>query len=295
MRRAQAVVLTLALAVIPTACDASSNKSSTGAGSSGTASASSASAPEQGSGGTSTAATTATAADASALNSAVLSAAKDRRTVKVRMTGTGENVTTDGAGVLRYTDTGVEMSFRMKTPGAGGEVSMIVLGDGAYLKMPSDQRLGAKPWLKIGKSGDDPVSKLFGSLIDTARNSASVDAITEQAGQAGSIRSTAPDTVDGVTATRYELSVDVAKAADTVKDKMIKTGFRTMVEQGVKAVDTTLWVDGDNLPIKVVTEQPTLGAQGSTSRVRMTIRYSDWGAPVEITAPSPSEVGELGK
>lgn len=279
MRRIAAVALSFALAIGVVACDSPKNNS--------------------GSGDTSSSASNGTAsrpvADVTELSSKMVAAANEAKSVRMTFESSGGESPANGSGVMRYTPNGPELSVDMKSPDGADQVSMIMLGDDAYLKMPEGTTTSGKPWIKVSRNGTDPMSKLFITIIDAAKKSSGVDASAKLIGDAGSITDTRTEKVDGADATRYAISIDLAKASGATEDEMLKTGYQTLIAAGVKTIDYVVWVNDRDLPVKLTMDQVIPNAEGKTTSMRMTATYSDWGKPVTITAPDPAQIGELGK
>lgn len=182
----------------------------------------------------------------------------------------------------------------MAVPSLGNMETVLVNGT-MYVKLPSGLAgaLGetGKPWTKFDLGGDDPLSQSLGSTADLA-GQADPTQLLQQIAAAGTITKVTHDTVNGVPATHYQITVDVAKMAAGKSGDAFEQ--QELEQLGVGTLPFDIWVDADNLPLRIVTH--IAYSELTTDRpeqVTMTIDYSDWGKQVTITAPPASQVGSL--
>jgi hypothetical protein len=83
---------------------------------------------------------------------------------------------------------------------------------------------------------------------------------------------------------KYSVYVDIARAADRQTNQRRKQILQGHLELGETSADITLWVDTGNRPLRVSTRS---GEPPSITTVD--IRYRNWGKPVSIGPPPPSE------
>jgi hypothetical protein len=190
-------------------------------------------------------------------------------------TAAGQTVTITGQGQLDSSQQAV--SLDLTTTGAGTDaltLSQVVVGDTAYLKgvpgQPADQWLSMSlDQFGASGSGSDPSAQL-GLLSDVA------DDVTE----AGT------EDVNGVEATKYTGTIDLAKAADAAEaDGADGAALREQYTAlGLTAVPFEVYVDEDGLPVRMVT---TISAavEGQDLESATTVDFSDWGSDVSIVAP----------
>jgi hypothetical protein len=166
---------------------------------------------------------------------------------------------TRGEGVYR-TSPQFAADFTMTMP--DGPTHLIVLDKAIYLQRQ------AKPWARYS-AGSAELAESMTAQADIGRQLARMQA-------AGTITGTASEYIDGRRTTRYSIDVDVAKLAGVERDSVVQGGLRELRKQGVTRIPYQLWLDDENLPVKVVVTLP-----GQTS----TVRYTKWGEPIEVTAP----------
>ena len=99
---------------------------------------------------------------------------------------------------------------------------------------------------------------------------------------AGTITSTSEDSLEGRPATRYTIEVDVTRLADAEPDAVLKAGLKSLRDKGITKLPYTLWVDRENLPLRINVDGPA----------SVTTTYTRWGEPVEVVAPPADQVTE---
>lgn len=282
MRRIAAIALSFALATGAVACD--SPKNNTGSGPGVSSSAASDTAPRP-------------VADVRELTTKIIAATNQVSSAKVAFESSGDSSTDNGngsgSGVLRYTPNGPEMSIDIKSSDGPTESSMILLGGDAYIKLPPGTLPGGKSWIKISRTGNDPMSKMFASMIDMMKQTGSIEHSVKLIGDAGSITASQAERIDGTDAVRYAIAIDLDKASASTTDQTLKTAYKTLTSAGVKTFEYLLWVNNRDLPVKMMMDQHIPTPDGKTTTMKMSMTYSDWGKPVTITAPPANEIGTL--
>ncbi|MEU8796089.1 hypothetical protein [Spirillospora sp. NPDC048819] len=174
----------------------------------------------------------------------------------------------------------------------GGE--QILLGSNIYIKLPSLPGGGGssgKPWIKmsldeIGKKAGVNFDKLLqqSQQMDPVQNTKLLTASKDA-------REVGKENVDGVETTHYTGTYRIEDAVAKLppeSQEMYRTG---MAQTGMENMHFDLWVDDQQLPRKVA-----LKSQGTAvGALNMTIKYHDFGKPVQITAPPESQVTDFGE
>ena len=163
-----------------------------------------------------------------------------------------------GDGEVEYGD---ELAARLTMPNpAGGDAKqeMLLIGDTMYMGM-GDQYMS----MSLDAIRGQGVPDLSANLDPKIQKKAFEDALTDfkQSGE--------PETLDGVEATPYVITLDPKKAPET---------FGTATTE---PLTFTYFVGPDNLPRKMV-----YGDENGD----FVATYSDWGEPVDIEAPPADKV-----
>lgn len=274
MRRIAASVAALALAVSLSACSDDSNGNAQGGGSGGGA--------------------TDAATNLVALAKQVGDQTDESSTAHMKFTGDAGQMKITGEGDMQLGGADPAIAMDMDT-GETGKMSMVLLDGVLYMKLPTELSQGDKPWIKIdSKDKSNPLAQILSSVVDQMRQNADPRASLEQFQEAGEITSSSKEELNGEQTTHYKITVDVQKLADSETDKTLKQAMEAAIESGLKDFPVELWVNGDNLPMRMKIQMPTADpTSGQSVPVNVQVDYSKWGEPVDIQAPPADQVGEL--
>ncbi|HEX4357008.1 MAG TPA: hypothetical protein VH141_05780 [Pseudonocardia sp.] len=234
---------------------------------------------------------------AAELGSAVAARQQTDRTARVTLAGelTGQPGSDfHGVGVVRLDDAGPSMQFAQQVgrgAAAPAEVNLVIVPDAAFLKPPADMPLPPrKTWLQVGPSARDPFVRGFTPMVDSLRATVQPGQLITRYGDAVSITGSAEEPLAGVQAVRYDLRVDLAKAAALGVDPVTGQPARrpaTGRPAAQASQDFTLWVDHENRPLRTVVNRPNPAAPGTFT---LDAQYRDWGKPVKVGPPTPDQV-----
>jgi hypothetical protein len=243
-------------------------------------------AADQGGNGGSTGDTPANSLQLLAENMAKQSTEKSSTHMVFRADAAG--VTVEGEGDVRL---GAQpaMDVTLTLPGQGS-MDMRLVDNVAYVKLPQEVEPG-KPWVKIDANGTDPISQALGDSLEQMKTNGDPSKMIQQLKDAGQITAQKSEELNGEQTTHYSITVDVAKAANA-------SGMEEMLAEarkaGVSQIPLELWVNQENLPVRMSMEMPVKdpSSQASTT-VKVSVDYSDWGKPVDVAAPPAAEVAEI--
>jgi hypothetical protein len=194
-------------------------------------------------------------------------------------------------GDMKFAGTQSALHMTMTVPGAGA-MEMIVVSGNFYMKLPAGLSTSSKPWVKIDTTGNDALSKSLGSTADLADQTDPTQLI-DKIKSAGTITNTTHEQINGEDTTHYSINVDVKKMADNMASTDAEK--QALSQLGATTMPFDIWVDSDNLPVRIVTKIAYPSPSGGASQqVSMTANYTNWGQPVTVTAPPASQVGSLG-
>ncbi len=146
------------------------------------------------------------------------------------------------------------------------EVAYVMLPDGIFVRIPQGQAPQPdKPWLRIDP--DDPDNALARAMADVAVHIRDTADIRKALPDGARIVEKSEESVSGKQTVRYTAHATVSGQASVV----------------------TLWVDDQDLPVKSEVRTPVEGGEP----VQVVANYRDWGKPVDITPPTPDQLGEL--
>lgn len=160
------------------------------------------------------------------------------------------------------------------TMGSGEQAIETVTVDGFYfIKAPM---FGTdKPWLKI-----DPNAKTgFGALVGQMGGNQDPTSLSKAFAKVTKVEKGAEEDVDGVSATKYTVTIAGADLAETLKLPAEAAGFLP------KEINYDIWVDGDDRPVQMITKMAVQGQESTT-----TMKFTDYGADVDVEAPPADQV-----
>jgi hypothetical protein len=165
-----------------------------------------------------------------------------------------------------------------------------------YLKVPGGA--GAplphgKSWVAINAGTAGGIGSLFGPFGGQGSNSG--DLLSSLTAISTGVTKLGTATIRGVQVTGYRVSVDPAKAAARLPSAK-RAGFRDFVSiLGNGSIPVDVWVDGQNLVRQVRVTLHLPGGAGTPARAQFvqTTDFSDFGAPVHVTAPPAAQVASL--
>jgi hypothetical protein len=177
-----------------------------------------------------------------------------------------------GGAVKGSEDFQLGAGIRSSISASGMQLQLLEVGSVIYLKgFP-----GTTKWLKIDTKGSSPIAKAMSSAGDLSKSSDPSTLLLLLADAKASRVGT--ETVSGKATTHYHFVVPPSAYAKAMGSGVLANAIKD-------PVSLDLWVDSGHLP---VTATSTAKAAGRT--VTTKISYSDWGKPVNISAPPASEV-----
>jgi hypothetical protein len=239
--------------------------------------------------------------DAIQLASASKQGTEKSKSAKFSMEGSAAGQTISATGAMAFD--GANTKFSMTSTAAGETTEMRMVDKVMYIKLPADQQkqMGTdKSWAKISADGTDPVSQAMGSALSQSAEQSDPSKILDQVSKAGRIISSDQTQLNGEQVNHYKVELDIAKALDQFTGQ-IPAAAREQVNEKLKGKDlkipAELWLDKDNLPVQVTMDQgPMMQALGAPAGdAKFTMKYSDWGTQVDVTAPPADQVVDLGE
>lgn len=189
----------------------------------------------------------------------LISAMQKERTAKLQVEfGTSISATAD----VDYAPGGTEVAMTISV--GPQDLKVVLAGDAMYL-----QQTEGKKYLKITK--DDP---MLGSVLGKVASIGPKAALSGLKSGITKLDDRGTETVGGESLTHYVVVVDTARSKDTF-------GALTANAELPKTLTYDVYVDSDFLLREVKMD---IGGQKSVMKV------SDWGKPVTIKVPPPSQV-----
>jgi LppX_LprAFG lipoprotein len=196
--------------------------------------------------------------------------------MKMRMQGMpGRPITMSGDMSVGTSLADTAFDITMAIPGLGQDMSMILVDGVMYIS--AGQASGGKYFSLDLTDKSSPFGSMYRQIFEQA-NPASITQGLE--GAITDLEAVGNEEIDGTTTTQYRVTVDTQKALAKI------LGKNALPEGSLGAMPPTLtydiWVgDDDNLPRRIESDMMGMSAQ---------MNLSDWGKPVDIQAPPPSQV-----
>ncbi|MFC5184434.1 DUF6612 family protein [Actinomadura harenae] len=176
--------------------------------------------------------------------------------------------------------------------GGQGGMELIMVGHAVYMKSALFAQLThGKPWLKISSSELGAASgQNFDQLIEQQKQADPAEQ-TRMFTASKDVREVGKETVNGVETTHYRGTVSLQEIEAKLPAASRPQQMKSFQKLGLQSLAFDLWVDGKQLPAKVVVKSP----EGASTKMNTTVVYSGWNTPVTVTAPPASEVGPMPK
>jgi predicted small lipoprotein YifL len=208
------------------------------------------------------------------------------------MTMMGQKMSFGGTGAFDGGRNAAQMTVDLsKLPlpsGANGAATIVVTDGVMYMKMPflSSQLPGAKPWVKLDlRSAAKSAGIDLGSFgaVDPKQG-------LQQLLASGDVKKVGTETIDGVETTHYHAVIDIARAGKMPAQERRKLRQLLKGMNGRTPVDVWIGADG-----RVRRESTSFeyGAGLQSAQASMTMNFTDFGTPVDVTVPAADEVTDL--
>jgi LppX_LprAFG lipoprotein len=205
-------------------------------------------------------------------------AAEKAQTVKIKVSMSLLGAAITASGDLRFGDKTADASVTSSTP--IGPVQVIIVSGDVYTKGLAKGDPG-RPWTKNASGATE---------IGAALKKADPRQTLQMLSSIGTLKPVGTETINGVRATHYSVTVDLAKVAKQQPD--LAGLINNLIKQGVKVQDVQLWADSQKRPVRLVTSVQLPNPADPTKKITsaQTVDYTDWGAPVTIAAPPADQI-----
>ncbi len=163
----------------------------------------------------------------------------------------------------------------MDTGDLGGNFSMVLVDETLY--MNAGEMTDGK-FIEIDlRDESNPMGALYSQLAGQTDPAAITRALE---GAIENLETVGTEEIDGTTTTHYRVEVDARKAlSKTLGDAMPSGSLDSLP----KTMTYDIWVGEDDLPRRL--DYDMMGTS-------ITLDFTKWGEPVDIKAPSPSEISD---
>jgi hypothetical protein len=208
-------------------------------------------------------------------------------------TATGATTDIEMRGAFQWQPLRAQFAETIPLNGYTLSIQARLIGNEMYMQLPAQFRshLGGRPWLEASLAGLTGTSGL---------DSNPTQFLQVLAGRANSITKVGPQSVDGVQTTEYRAEIDLAKSATTPFLRSLAPKLEAVL--GTDVLPVYAWVDPAGRLVRAVIPMtlerapagaaPAVAAQFPISEA-VTEDLSDYGAPVDVTAPPPSQISSF--
>lgn len=216
-----------------------------------------------------------------------------------------------GNGEGRFEGENSAMSMTMDM--MGQQMETRVVDRAVYIKTPAGVpgANAAKPWMKISADGSDPMSQQLGGSFDQMAEQGDPTKMLDYVKQAGTITKSEQGQLDGQDTTHYWIDLDFNKMLENAPGGIPPEQAKAM--QGkIGTIPMELWLDSEQRPAQVVMDTSAITKaameeatknlppeaagqmpQAGAGDGKVTMKYTDWGAEVNVQAPPADQVGEM--
>ena len=224
-------------------------------------------------------------------------AGTSRIAITARVTGGGISsgpITETGTGVADYERNVASLQLTISGAGAGPQaIEFRIIDRILYEKPPAGSIPASKPWIKVDLSGLAG-ARGEGSSGPAAFTGNPAQTLQYLKGASNSVTDAGEDTIRGTKTKHYRLTVDLRKAAERMPAQQRVTFLQALKYFGSTTLPMDVWVDDQGRVRRMsLSMEMNLGTQG-TAKIEETVDLFDFGVPVKVSPPPPSEITEIG-
>lgn len=224
-----------------------------------------------------------------AADAAATAATTSRVSMTVTTGAPGMWVTLTGTGAFDY----AHARGWLRLGGPGFAVEERLIPPKLYVKLPGGP-LGAhgKPWLAATMSG--PGSGAAAPFLFAGPHAGPADLLTILSGAGSGMRKLGNATIKGVRVTHYRVTVDAAKAVSRARPAA-QPRLRSLLSLvKAKSFPADVWVDSRGLVRRIRVRLDLAGGGKPAGAVTTeTVTFSDFGVPVQVSAPPAADVASM--
>ncbi|TVT25223.1 hypothetical protein LWP59_12320 [Amycolatopsis acidiphila] len=214
----------------------------------------------------------------------------------------GQSLPITASGVVDFTGKAAQLTETL--PANAGTMETRFVNGMVYLQLPGQlgaQLAGGKPWvsLDLNKIAQQQygasLSELQGSMPSDP-----TDALGYLRGASDQVREIGPDTVDGAPTKHYDVTIDLDKATAGRPAQAQQATQKLEQQLGTHTLPAQVWIDDQGRLRKIMLDERATppSTAGSTATpgpvsVSLTETFSDFGTPVNVTAPPADQTADI--
>jgi hypothetical protein len=210
------------------------------------------------------------------------------------VTAAGRTIPINGSGAIDMRSQRMRMSMSFPIPGVGPmQTDALFDGSTLYMHLPEAlaQRIPlGKSWMKIDVAALAKSNGIAPGQL-TAPTQGNPADFLKALKAVGSSRKLGTENIGGVATTHYRATIDPKKALDQIPDKQSADALKQVLgSSGLGSIPIDAWVDRAG---RVRRESMKFDAAGTS--MDMTVSFTRFGVPVDITPPPADQVLDAGK
>ena len=222
--------------------------------------------------------------------------------LKMSMSAAGEALSISGEADLDNEHKRVHMTMDLGM--LGGEMEILMDGGVMYMRSSMFQDAGTD-WVSMDPSKMDPAAAAqFGGF---GAGTTDPSALVGLFAGVFDVKVSGEQELRGVPTTHYVGTIDlkkvlkgfadvVGKDVDAATKKQLKAAVKQFESLGIdKKIPFEIWIDAEGLPRRqrITMDFGKLVPGAEEASLEMTVDFSDFGKPVDIKIPDPSEVTDM--
>ncbi|RSN48093.1 hypothetical protein DMC64_12885 [Amycolatopsis sp. WAC 04197] len=239
-------------------------------------------------------------ADASGLVEAAKQGTRKTKSSKTTIDAITKDAKVTGTLLAYYDGPASKIEANLTIAGEAGVLRLV--DQTLYLKLPPSEQAELKTdkaWGKIELNSADPRAKAMGKALLRSFEMGDPAKQLELIEKAGRIIRSEQTQLDGVPVNHYFVEYDVKKQIELFLGGDVPADQRAEIEKRLGDKDVRvpaeLWFNAEQLPLKLTMDLTSVMKSTGASEageVKSTYTYSDWGTPVNVTAPPAPEVAD---
>lgn len=212
---------------------------------------------------------------------AALALNRSMKTALSKLTSTAIDI--EGGGLIAATTGHITLANGAATAsdltiGTGADAShVITVGSDAYAALPKGQNTSGKPYIKVSATSGNEFVRALDSILQILQAASSLGDLVDLLQTATNFTVKPHTTLGGAPVADYTFNV--------IGDANGSTLQKQLAQLGTAPVPVELYVNGQNLPVKIVL---TIAIGGTPLPITATL--SNFNGAVTITAPSANQV-----
>ena len=233
---------------------------------------------------------------------AVYEAGSFHQRLEMSMSAAGQSLSMSGEADVDNEHQRIDMTMDLGM--LGGEMQMVMDGGVVYMRSPVFSDVGTD-WISMDPAKMDPAAAAqFGGL---GAGTTDPSAFLGLFAGVFDVEAAGEQELEGIPTTHYVGTIDLKKVLEGFADvvgKDVEAVTRKQLEVAVDQFESLgidekipfeIWIDDEGLPRRqrITMDFGDLVPGAEQAKMEMSVDYSDFGEPVDIQVPRPSEVTDM--